>query len=150
MRKETEQVMVITNFVGYVMAATVLLYIVMAEAVNLMPNIKQRVISYTSHFDFMKNAALALAVACYPAVLYFRRKKIKTAAGLSAAISSMYTNIVISFMLCELPAVLGIVLFFYGGSRAEVYTFSGLSLLLFFMFFPRKADWENLDKHIKG
>jgi|GEM_PF-2616277 len=150
MRRETEQIMTVTNFVGYVMAATVLLYIGMAEAVNLMPNIKARVINQTENFVLMKNIALGLSVACYPAILYFRRKKIKTSAGLSAAISAMYTNIVIAFMLCELPAVLGVVLFFYGGGRPELYTFSVLSGILFFLFFPKKADWENLDSHVKG
>lgn len=49
---------------------------------------------------------------------------------------------IISSALCEVPAVLGVVLFFIIGTVRDFYVFLFVSLVLFVMYFPRYANWE--------
>lgn len=45
-------------------------------------------------------------------------------------------------ILCELPAVFGIVLFLMGGQSRDFYLMLGLSCILVFLYFPRYRNWE--------
>ena len=45
-------------------------------------------------------------------------------------------------VLCELPAVLGIVLFLMRGHSRDFYLMLGLSFFLVFLYFPRYGNWE--------
>ncbi|MDH4217249.1 MAG: hypothetical protein OEZ52_11025 [Candidatus Aminicenantes bacterium] len=49
---------------------------------------------------------------------------------------------VISSALCEVPAVLGVVLFFIIGTARDFYVLLFVSLVLFVLYFPRYANWE--------
>ncbi len=47
-----------------------------------------------------------------------------------------------SAALCEVPAILGLVLFFLSGSTKDFYVLLFISLALFVLFFPRYTNWE--------
>jgi len=46
-------------------------------------------------------------------------------------------------LLTEVPAVLGFCLFLLGGFNQDLYALSFVSLVLVFMYFPRRATWES-------
>ncbi len=43
--------------------------------------------------------------------------------------------------LCEVPALLGLVLFLLGGNTREFYILAFISLVLFILYFPRHSNW---------
>jgi F0F1-type ATP synthase membrane subunit c/vacuolar-type H+-ATPase subunit K len=60
----------------------------------------------------------------------------------SPDIQRLMTAAVITFALCESIAVLGLVLFFLGGSPADFYVFMLISLFFFSVYFPKYGRWE--------
>jgi len=44
--------------------------------------------------------------------------------------------------LCEIPAILGLVLFLLIGSIRDYYQLAGVSFILVFLHFPRYGNWE--------
>jgi len=63
-----------------------------------------------------------------------------------APILALLTSSLISYALCEAPAILGLVLFFIGRKPSDFYLFLALSLVLFAVFFPRFSQWEDFIK----
>ena len=49
---------------------------------------------------------------------------------------------VLTFVLAEIPALLGVLLFFATGLTLDFYILLAVSLVLEFMYFPRRAQWE--------
>lgn len=45
--------------------------------------------------------------------------------------------------LCEVPAVLGLVLFIIGGQRGDFYMLGLMSLVMFAVYFPRMSQWND-------
>lgn len=56
--------------------------------------------------------------------------------------------------LCEIPAILGLILFFLIGSIRDYYQLAGVSFILVFLHFPRYGNWEawikNTDKSLSS
>jgi hypothetical protein len=49
---------------------------------------------------------------------------------------------VLTYVLAEIPTLLGLILFFVTGLVRDFYILLFVSLILEFMFFPRRAQWE--------
>jgi hypothetical protein len=60
----------------------------------------------------------------------------------SPDIQLLMTAAVITYAFCESIAVLGLVLYFLGGSPAEFYMFMLISLFFFSVYFPKYGRWE--------
>jgi hypothetical protein len=60
----------------------------------------------------------------------------------SPDIQRLMTAAVITYALCELIAVLGLALFFLGGSSTDFYVFMLISLFFFSVYFPKYGRWE--------
>ena len=56
-------------------------------------------------------------------------------------IRKLFKATIITFALCELPALLGLTLFLLSGLHQDFYILTAISLILMFMFFPRYANW---------
>jgi len=52
------------------------------------------------------------------------------------------TAAVITYAFCESIAVLGLVLYFLGGSSTDFYVFMVISLFFFSVYFPKYERWE--------
>jgi len=56
--------------------------------------------------------------------------------------------------LCEIPAILGLILFLLIGSIRDYYQLAGVSFILVFLHFPRYGNWEawikNTDKSLSS
>jgi len=57
-------------------------------------------------------------------------------------IQRLQTAAIITFALSEVPAILGLVLFFLGRSRTDFHIFLLFSLFLFTIYFPKFSQWE--------
>ena len=53
------------------------------------------------------------------------------------------TAALITYFIAEIPAILGLVLFFLSGLSRDFYIFLFISLLLELMYFPRARYWES-------
>jgi hypothetical protein len=86
-------------------------------------------------------AAFAFISIALAGVMVIMRKKL-SGYLLSAKnqISSKITYAMIVFTLCEVPAVFGFVLFLLSGDMKWFYIFSGYSLALFALFWPRGEE----------
>ncbi len=60
----------------------------------------------------------------------------------------------ITAALCEIPAILGLILFLLIGSVRDYYQLAGVSFILVFLHFPRYGNWEvwikNSDKGLSS
>ncbi len=49
---------------------------------------------------------------------------------------------IVTFALCEIPAILGLVMFLLGGSTKDFYSLALVSLAFMVLYFPRYRHWE--------
>jgi hypothetical protein len=64
------------------------------------------------------------------------------AAGGVPRIQKLQNAAVVTFALCEVPAILGLVLYFLGRTATDAYLFLVISLFLFTTYFPKFSKWE--------
>lgn len=60
--------------------------------------------------------------------------------------SRLATASIITSSFCEIPAILGFVLFILTGINRDFYFLTAISLILFIMYFPRYSFWEDSAK----
>ena len=65
-------------------------------------------------------------------------------------IQRLTTASVVTYALCEAPAILGLVLFFLGGQASDFHLFLLVSLFFFAVHFPRFSNWEDWFRHRQG
>lgn len=58
------------------------------------------------------------------------------------AFSQLQASSIIVFALCDLVALLGLLLFLFFGLHRDFYVFSGLSIFYLFVYFPKYREWE--------
>ncbi len=56
-------------------------------------------------------------------------------------VGRLRTTVFVTFALCEIPAVLGFVLFFLHGFSREIYAFFAFSLVMMVLYFPKFDHW---------
>jgi len=61
-----------------------------------------------------------------------------------AALSRLQRACVLAIVLAETPAILGLALFLAAGYNRDFYVLLFVSLFLFFMYFPRLKNWEDI------
>lgn len=71
--------------------------------------------------------------------LTFRKS---SSADTQILIRKLLRSAVITAALCEVPALLGLILFLLVGSIRDFYQLAGLSFILVFLHFPRYGNWE--------
>jgi F0F1-type ATP synthase membrane subunit c/vacuolar-type H+-ATPase subunit K len=65
-----------------------------------------------------------------------------TASRYSPDIQRLMTAAVITYAFCESIAVIGLILYFLGGSHTDFYAFMLISLFFFSVYFPNYRRWE--------
>ena len=60
----------------------------------------------------------------------------------AAVLQRLMNASIVSLSLADMPALLGLALFFLGGFNRDFYILLGVSLILMFMYFPRPNVWE--------
>jgi len=127
-----------TNYIGLAMMAAVFLYAGLVLAID------KGYIPYNgpSNIDIgilvkVKYILLIIAIVHYFIIRFFQKFSFKSAAYLPAAS-------VLTFALCEAVAIYGLVLFLLSGNSTDFFLFMVISLLYFYLFYPKYGDWENL------
>jgi len=64
-------------------------------------------------------------------------------ASAETLMSRLYKTSILTFALCEVPVIFGLVLFFMGGFYKDFYVLLFVSSFLMFMFFPRYNNWAD-------
>jgi hypothetical protein len=89
-------------------------------------------------------AAFGAAAAVILLILVLRPRLFRRRDGddLPAALHRLQKAALLTLVLGEVPAILGLGMFLVGGSATDFYKFLFVSLLLTFISFPRRGAWE--------
>lgn len=92
----------------------------------------------------VRYAAFGAAAAVILLILVLRARLFKRKSGddAGAALARLQRAALLTMVLAEVPAVLGLVLFFVGGNAADFYKLLFASIVLAFIHFPRRGAWE--------
>jgi len=125
------------NFIGLATIGSVFLYAVVVEVIKryLAPFSGYAALT-PDQVQNLKYLLVALALANF-----FLIKWIPRILG-SRSVEQLMTVAIITFALCEVVAIFGLVLFLLAGNAMDFYTFMFLSLFYFWFFFPKYQDWE--------
>jgi len=74
----------------------------------------------------------------------------RSTTGAQPEIGRLTTAAVVTYALCEVPAIFGLALFFLGGHSSDFHLFLFLSLFLFAVHFPRFSQWEEWHRKQEG
>ena len=89
-------------------------------------------------------AAFGAAAAVILLILVLRPRLFRRVAGENpgAALLRLQKAALLTMVLGEIPAILGLVLFLVGGNSGDFYKLLFASILLAFIHFPRRGAWE--------
>jgi hypothetical protein len=129
------------NFIGLAMIAAVFIYAGLVEVV------KWQWSPFTGFAqlspgtaDLLRYIFLALAAAQYVII------KVVQKIVLAQSSDNLPQAAIITFALCEAVAILGLALFLLAGNSQDFYIFMALSLLFFYLNFPKYDQWEQMVK----
>lgn len=58
------------------------------------------------------------------------------------ALRKLSSNNIVLMTLAEIPAIFGFIFFLFTGFQRDFYVLAAISVILMFMYFPRRAVWE--------
>jgi hypothetical protein len=92
----------------------------------------------------IRYAAFGAAAAVILLILILRPRlfRRKEGEGRAAGLMRLQKAALLTMVLAEMPAILGLVLFLIGGGAADFYKLLFASLILAFIHFPRGGAWE--------
>jgi F0F1-type ATP synthase membrane subunit c/vacuolar-type H+-ATPase subunit K len=125
-----------TNYIGLAMIASVFIYAGIVVCIDK-GYIPFKPVQNLSISTTIKYLLLAVAILHYFIIRFFQKFALKSAAYLPPAA-------ILTFALCEAVGIYGLVLFFLTGNSLDFYIFMLISLLYFYLFYPKYADWEKL------
>jgi hypothetical protein len=124
------------------MMVSVLLYAVVVEIIK---------VQWQSTGQLQPQPAAPMKEVFYGAALFFlfvirlaRKAILKKTRGdnFRTLLHKLKLSNLVTFLLCEVPAVVGLVLFLRDGLYKEFYILATCSLLVMFIYFPRYRHWE--------
>jgi hypothetical protein len=91
----------------------------------------------------LRDGFLVAALAVFLGVRLVRKSLLKQGQGESIrTLANRFRMVtIVTYALCEIPAILGLVLYFLGGLYREFYGLLFYSLLLMVIYFPRYDHW---------
>jgi len=143
---ELKKIHRVAFYVWGAMLGSIFIYAAVIEFLSRSPE-GSAILPGNENSETIKYVFIGLAIASYLVI-----PVIKRAYGLvsgakypfSAAITKLYTGSMIIFAVCEVPAVLGVALYFLAGSRVDFYMFLAISILMFIIYFPRVEQWREM------
>lgn len=131
------------RFTGAAFVGCLFFYLVLIELVKS----RYRPFAGFARLKDVQTLRLVLFVAAVALVVLNRvlnGRLLKKGAGRDPAttVRTLYRAAIISLTLAEMPAIIGLVLFFLGGLYKDFYVLLFVSLVLIFMYFPRLKNWE--------
>lgn len=136
----------ISALVGYAVFGAMLLYLVLVELMKaklapfrgLYPIEDVRAIMKLRYL-FYGLSALSVILARLLQALLLKKKTGDTPADL---LNKLHRTSLVLVIMSELPAMFGLILFLVRGLVRDFYILLGVSVIVLFIFFPRRATWE--------
>jgi hypothetical protein len=97
-----------------------------------------------SNLQAMRYALFGLAIVAIILIRILRPRLLRRAAGDNAktVLHRIQRASLTSLVLAEVPGTIGLVLFLAAGLNVDFYLLLFVSLVLVFMYFPRRSAWE--------
>jgi F0F1-type ATP synthase membrane subunit c/vacuolar-type H+-ATPase subunit K len=132
----------VTAFVAAAMLGTVALY---AAIVAFMQFEQESFAGFAPEkLGHLKEGFLLVILFVLVGVRMIRKGVLKRAPGDNpkALVNKLRVATILTFALCEVPAILGLVLFLLGGSSKDFYSLALVSVAFMVLYFPRYRHWE--------
>ena len=138
-REKMQQQFKIINYMGLAMIGTLYIYAAVVLAIDLgyIPSITPRPLE-SGILTKLKYILLFISMMFYIIMWFVKKSTLK-----KSTITFIKGTLVI-WALCEAVGIYGLVLFILGHNSTDFFIFMALSLLYFFVFYPRYADFERL------
>jgi F0F1-type ATP synthase membrane subunit c/vacuolar-type H+-ATPase subunit K len=146
-----------TVIIGLAMMATLVIYLVIVSLIEA-GTIRLKGTAMTGQpLELIKYALLGISAVIFLLIRTLPDKVLTAAgeqgkkgtgvpqqasAGAASEFGPLVTAAVVTFALCEVPALFGLVLYFLARSMTDFYLFLLISLLLFSVHFPAFSQWE--------
>jgi len=132
-----------TTIINSAIMASLVIYVVVVEIMKARFEPFEGLID---NFDFipLRYALYALAMANLIVIVQIRKVLLKKASFDDSrdAIERLRRTSIITSAFCEIPAIMGLILFLLSGLRRDFYLLLVLSFIFVFLFFPRYSNWE--------
>jgi hypothetical protein len=94
--------------------------------------------------QIVRYAAYGAGAAVVLLILFIRPRLFRRRAGedTPASLLRLQKAAIVTMVLGEVPAILGLVLFLVGGGAGDFYRLLFVSIVLVFIHFPRRGAWE--------
>jgi hypothetical protein len=124
--------------IGIAMIGSLLIYAAMVEFFKKSMAFPVKDVSPWLNLEMVRYLFFGIALIQFYVIRWIRGKLLSKRRG----VQTLLTTTVITYALCEPVAILGIILFFLGGSSFDFYLFLFLALVYFYIYFPRYSQWE--------
>lgn len=140
----------VTNYIGLVMVGSIFLYAFLVLAIDKGyfsfldssgKTINAAVLTKIKYLFILISAAIFL-------ILKFLKKNIigffqkQYAKSLYPTVLPLFAFTLLVFALCEVIGIYGLVLFILSRNTTDFFIFMAISLLYFYLFYPKYAEWE--------
>lgn len=127
------------NLIGLVMIASVFIYALLVEIIK-------RYFAPFTGFASLSGQLVDIFryILLMIAILHFFLIRIIQKKYASPPAANLPLAAIITFTLCESVAIYGLVLFLLAGNPANYYIFMTISVLFFYIFFPKYDHWEKV------
>lgn len=143
--------------IGLAMMASQLVYAVIVGILDKDPSLIRSAPALSeSQVEIMKFALLGVTVVIFFVIRFvnasllklngeagnLRDARSRQSSGAPPEFGRLTTAAVVTYALCEAPAIFGLVLFFLGGNASDFHLFLLISLFFFAVHFPKFSQWE--------
>ena len=141
----------VAAIIGATVIGSLLIYVLMVELIiypltpakRLLPVREVRMLRYILYAFSIINVIILRLI---------RRAVLKKSSGekRQELIARLQKSSLISMVLCEGPAIFGLLLYLLTGIKRDFYFLLIVSLLLVFMYFPRLKNWQSWMANLSG
>lgn len=125
------------NYIGLAMITSVFVYAAIVISINNGYILYNQPQIFYSSFTAIKYILVAISILFYFIIKLIKIKSIKS-------LRSYFIGTIIIFALCDAISIYGLVVFLLSTNPLDFYIFMAISMLYFFMFYPRYDVWERL------
>lgn len=132
------------SLIGISIVASLLIYLGLAELINAQFKPFHGFVA-VADIQRLRYLLFALAIAAVILLRLLRHILLKRVPGedRKTALHRLERATLVTLVLAEVPGILGLVRFLLGGLNIDFYVLLLVSLVLVFMYFPRRPGWED-------
>jgi hypothetical protein len=130
--------------IGGAMGASLIFYFIIVKTLESRGIAPQSTLHEDTSLDLIRLIVYGSSIMLAFVISFVRSVMLRSASGESVEelVNKLFQAGIITLAFCEVPAVLGLVLYFIGRMYFDFYILLALSLVLFFFYFPRYERWK--------